>query len=353
MTASRRKWTSIAVLTGIAALGVLLLACSEEPSPTAVDRGRLTGAKGPGPKVNATDPTGAERDTTLTVRVLGSNFDDGSTARFLLNGVDTGKIVTNSTTFIDESELEADITIAADADTALYDVEVQAARGKKGIGLELFAVRDKNANDGPNATILVEMSLRDAVGDRITSDGLGSYLPGVDNVESVVADPFNSPEEQKGYFFRMEEPKGKDKPERDYCFNFPATNLEGDPTPPGLLDGSVCTHGNFATLQHSNGPDGLPVMEVGDRITARARFFLFPGDGLQYVVRFACGASGSDDPSCASWVVVERTETGWTIEAAGQVAQLRSITIRGKTVVTELGTYQMPFRMDLTELPSP
>ena len=52
----------------------------------------------------------------------------------------TTKVRTNSMTFVSSRELIANVTIEADAALALYDVEVLAKGGKKGIGIEIFEV---------------------------------------------------------------------------------------------------------------------------------------------------------------------------------------------------------------------
>jgi Tol biopolymer transport system component len=90
--------------------------------------------------VSATDPPGAPQDTTLDVRVFGTNFDRGSRADFALGGVVGPEVKTNSTRFVSSTELIANITIAATADTGRYDVIVTTSRGKKGIGTEMFAI---------------------------------------------------------------------------------------------------------------------------------------------------------------------------------------------------------------------
>jgi probable HAF family extracellular repeat protein len=72
--------------------------------------------------------------------VYGSGFDAGSKAQWALKGVPSPKVTTNSTRFVSSRELVANITIAADADPALYDVIVTTASGKPGIGTESFEV---------------------------------------------------------------------------------------------------------------------------------------------------------------------------------------------------------------------
>ena len=126
-------------------------ACSSD-APTSVEgvdilaaKGGSSGGGGPSgdPTVKSTNPSSAPQDTTLDVRVLGTGFDDGSVARFLLNGSSVPDVRTNSTRFVTSKELVANITIAANAVTDLYDVEVTTFRGKRGVGIELFEVRLK------------------------------------------------------------------------------------------------------------------------------------------------------------------------------------------------------------------
>jgi probable HAF family extracellular repeat protein len=74
------------------------------------------------------------------VHVLGSGFDQGTKAEWAIKGVRSPKVVTNSTRFVSSGELVANITIAADADVALYDVIVTTSTGKPGIGTETFEV---------------------------------------------------------------------------------------------------------------------------------------------------------------------------------------------------------------------
>jgi TolB protein len=104
-----------------------------------------------GPTVSSTNPGEAPQDTTLDVRVLGSGFDQGSRAEWAIAGVPSPKVVTNSTRFVSSKELVANIRIALDADTVLYDVLVTTSRGKKGIGTELFKVKAKGPKPPPPA----------------------------------------------------------------------------------------------------------------------------------------------------------------------------------------------------------
>ena len=158
-----------------------LIGCTDQ-EPTSSDVPDIVAAKGgvkgkPGsgtdPTVDAVDPTAAPQDTTLDVRVLGTGYDRGSMAELALDGVVTEKVKTNQTKFVSSAELIANITIALDAQTALYDVLVTTSRGRKGIGTELFEVKEKGKpNFGPAITV----AFRDLGTDKVRSDGRGTYI---------------------------------------------------------------------------------------------------------------------------------------------------------------------------------
>jgi hypothetical protein len=104
--------------------------------------------------------------------VLGSGFDAGSKADWAIDGDTTfalTRVRTNSTTFVSSSELVANITIEADASITLYDVIVWTGGGKKGIGIERFAVTETDrfaADFDANAGYLIH------------NDALGAYFDG-------------------------------------------------------------------------------------------------------------------------------------------------------------------------------
>ncbi len=128
------------LLTGALLATAWWAGCTGE-DPVSVDDVALFAPGGGGPKVkvDATDPPSAEQDTTLDVRVLGSGYDQGSEATFLLDRLPSA-VTTNSTTFVNGKELVANITIPLTAVADLYDVEVLTRRGRKGIGIERFEV---------------------------------------------------------------------------------------------------------------------------------------------------------------------------------------------------------------------
>ena len=132
---------------GFTMLAVGVLGCSDR-DPVLLDDLAIQAAKGGGRgtpvKVEETDPPGAEQETTLDVRVLGSGFDDGAEVTLLLGGQAAPEEVrTNHTTFVGDGELVANVTIDLEATVGLWDVEVMTLRGKKGIGIEMFEVKEK------------------------------------------------------------------------------------------------------------------------------------------------------------------------------------------------------------------
>lgn len=110
---------------------------------TAVWTGGLSASSTSTVTVTSTNPSAAPRDTTLDVQVNGSGFDKGATASFQRSGVVDSRVRVNSTRFVKPSQLVANLTIAATADTGLYDVAVSNLSGTKGIGTELFAVKGR------------------------------------------------------------------------------------------------------------------------------------------------------------------------------------------------------------------
>ncbi len=166
--------------TLIVGAAILFAACADR-EPTLPDIRAAAGGGGGGVSVTATVPDTATQDTTLDVVVSGSGFDQGSQAQWAIAGVPSSKVHTNSTRFVTSKKLIANITIALDADTGLYDVMVTASTGKKGIGSELFAVKKKGSgvasvSVSPSAatiTVLTSIGLIATV-----YDVEGNILPG-------------------------------------------------------------------------------------------------------------------------------------------------------------------------------
>jgi uncharacterized membrane protein len=134
---SRATWI-ISALTA-----VTIVACAEQlptDAPGFAVAAARQAASG-SPVVSSTVPSSGARGTTLDVRILGSGFDFGSTAQWAIDGIPSGNVVVNRTTYVSSKELRANISIASDADLTFYDVIVTSSKGgKPGIGTETFEV---------------------------------------------------------------------------------------------------------------------------------------------------------------------------------------------------------------------
>ena len=129
----------------LVALGAFsLISCGKQQDVPLAGPSFAKGGAGANPTVTATDPRGAQQNTTLDVHVFGSGFDRGSNASFAHGGVVDPKLHVNSTSYVSSSELVASLTVAADAALDTYDVVVTTSTGKKGIGSELFVIELAN-----------------------------------------------------------------------------------------------------------------------------------------------------------------------------------------------------------------
>ncbi|HUQ15066.1 MAG TPA: hypothetical protein VM094_03355 [Gemmatimonadales bacterium] len=120
------------------ALATFTVSCRESDEPTAPQVQAAMG--GATTTVSSVVPDSSKRGVNLDITVNGSGFDQGSVVGLERQGVPAAGITTNATTYVSARKLIANITIAADADTGKYDVAVTTARGRKGVGIELFAV---------------------------------------------------------------------------------------------------------------------------------------------------------------------------------------------------------------------
>lgn len=153
--------------SGLLLLASTLTACGgDRPVASSVDGPQFARGGPPtaGPTVTSTTPSTSPRSLTLNVTVAGSGFDQGSRAVWALAGDTTfakTKVKTNSTTYVSAKQITANITIAADAPIAQYDVQVVTFSGRKGIGIELFAVTGEIIDLGAG-----DNSFAEAVNDR-------------------------------------------------------------------------------------------------------------------------------------------------------------------------------------------
>lgn len=114
-----------------------LIACAEAddataPANSAVDNADVI--------VSAADPDTVTVDTTVTVRIIGSGFTEGSIASWIIDTAQAPGILTLSTSYKSPTELEALIAVSPDAELRTYRIRVRSKKGKQGIGVERFRV---------------------------------------------------------------------------------------------------------------------------------------------------------------------------------------------------------------------
>jgi len=300
-----------------------LLACTDS-QPTGPTEPTVLAARGGsgGTKVKVTEsiPSEAPQEVTVDVRVIGSGFDDGSVVKFLLAGQSTPKMVVNGTAYVSTDELVATLTIAVDADLDLYDVEVTTKRGKKGIGSEMFLVKDKNAP----SDIPVTATFRDATGDGVTSDGGGSYDAVILAIGNLMLDA------------RVDIP-------RKLCFDFAAQ--------PGAPFGGVVCDDGYLTTADPDIEGGLPAMAPGGSMTTRAQVTWVmkdaSGKGYNWFLRFGQDCDSNDVPADRVKVFSHLDAVTWTLE--GTTAVLCRMPTKGRPQVQHVGTFSMPFALTVVK----
>ena len=303
----------------VAWLLVGLLAC-QETQPTDPAGPDLLSAKGggggPGPKVKAAVPNEAPQDTTLTVRVIGSGFDDGSTVKFLLAGQSAPKMVVNSSTFVNEDSLDVNVTIEVDADVASYDIEVTTLRGKKGIGSEKFSVKLKG---GPPQDTVVSATFRGALGDGVLSDGGGSY-------DAVILELGN---------LRLDVRASVST--RTLCLDFPVE--AGAPS-------DLCDDAWLTTSRADDPPGGFLEMPVGTSMTTVVQVS-WVIDGFNWFLRFGMDCDDNPDGRTPRADVTHADAATWTVE--GTTAVLCQMPVKGRPRVVEVGEFGMPFKLTIVQ----
>lgn len=142
-SSARSRTTRVAAFIAFAVVSACVDPVDTEAPDPVLRAGKGAGGGGStatGPTVTSTSPNSSVRNVTLDVRVLGSGFDQGTSAQWAIDGVPSSKVMTNSTRYVSSTEVVANITVAADADVTLYDVIVTTSSGKPGIGTEEFEV---------------------------------------------------------------------------------------------------------------------------------------------------------------------------------------------------------------------
>lgn len=291
-------------LTALLAAAVCAtISCSEGPSGPSEETPEIALMRGGGggggsgdPTVSSVDPDSAEQSTTLDVIVHGNDFVTGSDVDWLIAGAATDKIVTNSTAFLNKKRLRANITVAADAPTVLYDARVTTPPGRRGIGSEVLRVKTK----GPNDVIPLEVTV--APGMDVDDDdaaGTTPYRDGVGGVSAVV--------NPAGQFMLV---PGSDAAIRQLCYDlsgftslFPDRIAADMPFDQSGFQG--CAFGSLAIRDMEFG-SGLRDMDSGNPATSsmlaggQLRLTQPDGEGWIYILNF--DQLNNDAPACVQGV---------------------------------------------------
>jgi len=100
------------------------------------------GGKGGKVTVELATPNSVIQTNEEDVTIVGTGFDNGSSVRFLITGTtDDSQIEVGSAQYISSTELKVHIKTNGSTATVDYDIEVQAASGRKGKGTTLFKVQ--------------------------------------------------------------------------------------------------------------------------------------------------------------------------------------------------------------------
>ena len=97
-------------------------------------------------RVDSADPAVTEQGTVnLNVTIKGRGFKTGASSKFLVTGsdTDTGGVAVISTTVVDSTTLISNISVADEAYIGNFDIAVTSG-GRTGKGIEKFAVTEKN-----------------------------------------------------------------------------------------------------------------------------------------------------------------------------------------------------------------
>jgi len=129
--------------SGVALVLLLaLVSCSKDDGATGVPNSAL---EDDDIVITVIDPDTATVDTTITVRIAGSGFTEGSSATWVIDTTAATAIRTISTTWKSPTELEAVIAISPNAELRPYSVRIRGKKGKQGIAVERFRVVAKPA----------------------------------------------------------------------------------------------------------------------------------------------------------------------------------------------------------------
>ncbi len=171
-------------------------------------------------------------------------------------------------------------------------------------------------------TVPMTATFADNLGDRIMSDGLGTYTDGMDGVSALI--------DASGNFdLQVPEPR-----QLKLDFGAPASPDADAP----FLNGSEAGY-------ISTGCGGFEDMAIGESVRSRLAVNFTYG-GQNWFIRFAPGQY----PDTSNVLVTRTASDTWEILAAPtDIAKLLSMPIKGRPVTTEHGNFFLPFKLVVTK----
>ncbi|HUG29408.1 MAG TPA: hypothetical protein VMQ65_02690 [Candidatus Limnocylindria bacterium] len=191
---------------------------------------------------------------------------------------------------------------------------------------------------GGGDDIALVVGFRDEGTDRVTSDGAGDYVHGVDRVEAMVA-------EFGQFVFDSDTDRGRAPALiRTVCVDFGDRADADDPGPeddPPFHEECVEAKWNVTDV-----PGGMQNLAPGETVTGQSRL-LWVADDLNYKVLW--GDREIDHPDDPNQVFVTRVDADtWIVESMSeQVAVLMTLATKGDAEDVKIGEWHMPFRLVL------
>ncbi len=310
--------------------------------------------------VTSATPNNAQQGTAnLNVSVAGSGFANGATTTWYVSGTtDTGGVVVNSTTFVNSSQVVANITIPGNATVSGYDIVVKNTSGRTGVGSDQFTINQEavtstvsNTDTSGNAATVQ--------GDGLTTNSYGASIYGNDpygcSTYSTAAQKTCITMSLLPNDWYLRAYSGS-----NHALRLTFVALAGSPDE-SALDGfysapvAVATRCFNASNNWVSIPLTIPVNTSNNRCSLRVNFTSANGTNYFYVMSptyagtgwstVACTASSPTD-SCTSWTI---TPTPGNLLPNPGLANVANLYVVGKSgKLTLVGTYKMTAKITLT-----
>ena len=227
--------------------------------------------------------------------------------------------------------------------TALLLIFAVISCTKKSNEIKLAPSNDEIASaQSPNASILSTISLKvtvNDVGNKITSDGQGDYVDGLQRVQAIL--------DKNGNFIFTTNTNGNKPAIRSLNYNFDDPIIVFTPPPPL---GNINTYG-LSTYLSSSIPTSKPIQNMANGESECVPFLTLAGN---WRLLFHGGAQDRPDSTSAFAYVTRINSTQWTFTSAGTCLPAcianKAAYVSSPPGGVLYGYYNMPFSFTLTKL---